>query len=120
MPTLHWIGKDKAHHQDVPFRLLDQQYEALWNRIRCKYNIITKSKAPLLPTGPLWLILAHFAAGRGPVRPRPGGLAAGTLHFQLRGNGRHIQYLIVGVERLLAASAAHQQLGTGYHILHKA
>ena len=28
MPTLNWIGKDKVinHHQDVPFRVLDQQY----------------------------------------------------------------------------------------------
>jgi len=28
MPTLHWIGKEKvvAHHLDVPFRVLDQQY----------------------------------------------------------------------------------------------
>ena len=28
MPSLHWIGKDKVvnHHQDVPFRVLNQQY----------------------------------------------------------------------------------------------
>lgn len=28
MPSLHWIGKEKVinHHQDVPFRVLDQQY----------------------------------------------------------------------------------------------
>jgi len=28
MPTLNWIGKDKVinHHQDVPFRVLDMQY----------------------------------------------------------------------------------------------
>ena len=29
MPTLHWVGKDKVvnHHHDVPFRLLDKQYD---------------------------------------------------------------------------------------------
>ncbi len=28
MPTLHWIGKDKVinHHQDVPYKVLEQQY----------------------------------------------------------------------------------------------
>ena len=28
MPTLNWIGKEKVvnHHQDVPFRVLDEQY----------------------------------------------------------------------------------------------
>ncbi len=28
MPTLNWIGKDKviAHHQDVPFRVLERRY----------------------------------------------------------------------------------------------
>lgn len=28
MPTLHWIGKEKVinHHQDVPFRVLEEQY----------------------------------------------------------------------------------------------
>ena len=28
MPTLHWVGKNKVvnHHHDVPFRLLDEQY----------------------------------------------------------------------------------------------
>ena len=29
MPTLDWIGKDKVinHHMDVPYRVLDAQYE---------------------------------------------------------------------------------------------
>lgn len=29
MPTLDWIGKDKVinHHMDVPYRVLDPQYE---------------------------------------------------------------------------------------------
>lgn len=28
MPTLHWVGKEKVinHHQDVPFRVLEEQY----------------------------------------------------------------------------------------------
>ena len=28
MPSLHWIGKDRVlnHHQDVPFRVLTEQY----------------------------------------------------------------------------------------------
>ena len=28
MPTLNWIGKDKVvnHHQDVPFKVLEQKY----------------------------------------------------------------------------------------------
>ena len=28
MPTLEWIGKNKVvnHHQEVPFRVLEQQY----------------------------------------------------------------------------------------------
>jgi adenine-specific DNA-methyltransferase len=28
MPTLNWIGKDKVinHHQDVPYKVLEQQY----------------------------------------------------------------------------------------------
>lgn len=28
MPTLEWIGKDKVinHHQEVPYRLLDEKY----------------------------------------------------------------------------------------------
>jgi len=24
MPTLHWVGKDKVVHHDVPFRVLDK------------------------------------------------------------------------------------------------
>jgi adenine-specific DNA-methyltransferase len=29
MPTLHWIGKEKVvnHHRDVPFRVLEKEYE---------------------------------------------------------------------------------------------
>ena len=29
MPTLEWIGKSKVvnHHQEVPFRVLERQYE---------------------------------------------------------------------------------------------
>ena len=49
MPTLNWIGKEKVinHYQDVPFRVLGQQYMYSLMRGVCKINLGNKDSGCL-------------------------------------------------------------------------
>lgn len=57
MPTLHWIGKEKVvnHHRDVPFRVLEHQYQFRESEEAFQtFQLLKSYPETRSPTGIIW------------------------------------------------------------------